>query len=232
EQGQELRLYQPMKLAAIEAIWETEQPASFSLLTIGDLTGKQEVWSIRIPYVMSFLDCNNFDCEIKGVNELQAEYESLYGPNDYVPLMVATYWSFRIMVGIEFVLLLASAFALLVAMRDGPPALLKWLKWMPYLIPLPFIAGVAGWVTTEMGRQPWIVQGLLTTAQGITPHLTAGDVLISLVGFTVLYAALAVMMVRLMYRFARQGTEAALRKSVDVDEPNSTPDLIPVGAQD
>jgi cytochrome d ubiquinol oxidase subunit I len=232
EQGQELRLYQPMKLAAIEAIWETEQPTSFSLLTIGDLTGKQEVWSIRVPYVMSFLACNNFNCEIKGVNELQAEYVELYGPNDYVPLMVATYWSFRVMVGIGFVLLLASAFALLVTMRDGPPALLKWLKWMPYFIPLPFIAGVAGWVTTEMGRQPWIVQGLLTTVQGITPHLTAGDILISLVGFTVLYAALAVIMVRLMYRFARQGTEAALRKSVDVDEPNSTPDLIPVGVQD
>lgn len=232
EQGQELRLYQPMKLAAIEAIWETEQPASFSLLTIGDLTGKQEVWSIRVPYVMSFLACNNFDCEIKGVNELQAEYEALYGPNDYVPLMVATYWSFRIMVGIGFVLLLASAFAILVMMRDWSPALLKWLKWLPYAIPLPFIAGVAGWVTTEMGRQPWIVQGLLSTAQGITPHLTVGDVLISLVGFTMLYGALAVIMVRLMYRFARQGTEAALRKSVDVDEPSNAGDLIPVGAQD
>ena len=73
--GQYMREVQPMKLAALEAVWETEQPASFSLLTIGDLTGKQEVWSIRIPYVMSFLACNNFTCEVKGVNELQAQYE-------------------------------------------------------------------------------------------------------------------------------------------------------------
>ena len=232
QQGQELRLYQPMKLAAIEAVWETEKPASFSLLTIGDLTGKQEVWSIRIPYVMSFLACNNFDCEIQGVRELQAEYEALYGPNDYIPLMVATYWSFRIMVGIGFLLFLASAFALLVVMRDWRPGLVKWIRFMPYLIPLPFLAGVAGWITTEMGRQPWIVQGLLTTAQGISPNLTVADVMTSLVGFTLVYGALGVIMVRLMFKFARQGTEAALKKSVDVEEYHTPGDLFPVGAQD
>jgi cytochrome d ubiquinol oxidase subunit I len=232
EQGQELRLYQPMKLAAIEAVWETEKPASFSLLTIGDLTGKQEVWSIRIPYLMSFLACNNFDCEIRGVNELQAEYEALYGPNDYIPLMVVTYWSFRTMVGMGMVMLFASAFSLFVVLRNWSPKLLKWLKWMPYTIPLPFIAGVAGWVTTEMGRQPWIVQGLLTTAQAISPNLTVADVTISLVGFTLLYGVLAAVMVRLMYKFARQGTEAALTKSVDVEGSISAGDLIFVGAQD
>jgi cytochrome d ubiquinol oxidase subunit I len=227
-----MRLYQPMKLAAIEAVWETEQPASFSLLTIGDLTGKQEVWSIRIPYLMSFLACNNFDCEVKGVNELQAEYEKLYGPNDYIPLMVVTYWSFRAMFAIEFIMLLASAFGILVVMRNWSPNLVKWLKWMPYTIPLPFIAGVAGWVTTEMGRQPWIVQGLLTTAQAISPNLTVTDVTISLIGFTLLYSALTVIMIRLMYKFALQGTEAALKKSVDVEEPISAGDIVLVGAQD
>ncbi|MBK9923755.1 MAG: cytochrome ubiquinol oxidase subunit I [Anaerolineales bacterium] len=232
EQGQEMRLYQPMKLAAIEAIWETEQPASFSFLTIGDLTGKQEIWSIRIPYLMSFLACNNFDCKIQGVNELQAEYEALYGPNDYIPLMVATYWSFRTMFAMGFVMLFTSAFAVLVVARNWSPKLVKWLKWMPYTIPLPFIAGVAGWVTTEMGRQPWIVQGLLTTAQAISPNLTVTNVTISLVGFTLLYGALAVVMVQLIYKFARQGTEAALTKSVDVEEPVSTDAIIFVGAQD
>ena len=231
-QGQEMRLYQPMKLAAIEAIWETEQPASFSLLTIGDLSGKREVWSIRIPYLMSFLACNNFDCEVKGVNELQAEYEKLYGPNDYIPLMVVTYWSFRTMFAIEFIMLLASAFGILVVMRNWSPNHVKWLKWMPYTIPLPFIAGVAGWVTTEMGRQPWIVQGLLTTAQAISPNLTVTDVAISLIGFTLLYSVLTVIMIRLMYKFALQGTEAALKKSVDVEEPISAGDIVLVGAQD
>ena len=232
EQGQEMRLYQPMKLAAVEAVWETEQPASFSLLTIGDLTGKREVWSIRVPYLMSFLACNNFECEVRGVNDLQAEYEALYGPGDYIPLMVATYWSFRIMVALGFFLFAISAFSLYIVLRGWKPNLLRWLKWLPYAIPLPFIAGVAGWVTTEMGRQPWIVQGLLTTAQAISPNLTVIDVSISLVGFTVIYAALTVIMIKLLYRFAREGTEAALKKSVDVDDSSSL--LIPVyvGAQD
>ncbi|MEO8355381.1 MAG: cytochrome ubiquinol oxidase subunit I [Chloroflexota bacterium] len=232
EQGQEMRLYQPMKLAAIEAIWETEQPASFSLLTIGDLTGKREVWSIRLPYLMSFLACNNFDCEIRGVNELQAEYEALYGPNDYIPLMMATYWSFRTMVGMGFVMLFSSAFALLVVMRDWSPKLVKWLKWMPYMIPLPFIAGVAGWVTTEMGRQPWIVQGLLTTAQAVSPNLTVTNVAISLFGFTFVYGILAILMLKLMWKFAREGTEAALTKSVDVADDADPIIALPVGAQD
>ena len=232
EQGQEMRIYQPMKLAAIEALWETEQPASFSLITIGDLTGKQEVWSIRIPYLTSFLACNNFDCEIQGVNDLQAKYEALYGPNDYIPLMVVTYWSFRIMFALEVIMFFASAFALLVVLRDWSPGLVKWIKWMPYTIPLPFIAGVTGWVTTEMGRQPWIVQGLLTTAQAISPNLTVADVTISLVGFSLVYSLLTFIMIKLMYKFARQGTEAALKKSVDVEEPISSGDMVLVGAQD
>ena len=221
-----------MKLAAIEAIWETEQPASFSLLTIGDLSGKREVWSIRIPYMMSFLACNNFECEVRGVHDVQQEYEALYGSNDYIPLMVATYWSFRIMVMIGFILLGVSAFALLVIIRNWSPWLVRWLKWLPYTIPLPFLAGVAGWVTTEMGRQPWMVQGLLTTAQGISPHLTPADVSITLVGFTSLYAVLTVIMVRLMVRFAREGTEAALKKSVDAAEPTQLLAPVYVGAQD
>ncbi len=231
EQGQEMRVYQPMKLASIEAIWNTEQPASFSLLTIGDLTGKQEVWSLRLPYMASFLACNNFDCQIQGVKDLQAQYEKKYGPNDYIPLMVVTYWSFRIMVALGFFMFFVSAFALLVALKNWPPRLVKWLRWLPYMIPLPLIAGVAGWVTTEMGRQPWIVQGLLTTEKAISPNLTPGMVAISLVGFSLVYFGLAVVMVRLMYRFARQGTEAALRKSVDVDESDQAMEIVMVGAQ-
>lgn len=130
-------------------------------------------------------------------------------------------------------MLLASAFATLTAFFKFNPRLLKYLKWMPYLIPAPFIAGVAGWVTTEMGRQPWIVQGLLTTAQAVSPNLTVTDVSISLAGFVTIYVALSIIMIRLIYRFARQGTEAALKKSVDVEIPNTTSGtLIPVGAQD
>ncbi len=228
-QGQEMRLYQPMKLAAIEAVWETEQPASFSLLTIGDLSGKREVWSIRIPYVMSFLACNNFDCEVRGVNDLQAEYEALYGPGDYIPLMVFTYWGFRIMMALGFMMMGISLFALFIIMRNWPEKWIPWLKWMPWSIAMPFIAGIAGWVTTEMGRQPWVVQGLLTTQQAISPNLTVPMVLVSLSGFTLLYSIFTAVMYYLMRKTALAGTEAALTKSVDEAAP-----LIPamVGAQD
>ncbi|MEJ5223936.1 MAG: cytochrome ubiquinol oxidase subunit I, partial [Anaerolineales bacterium] len=182
-----------------------------------------------IPYLMSFLACNDFACEIRGVNDLQAEYEALYGPGDYVPLMVATYWSFRIMVGFGFAMVGISLFALALVMRGWPQGWMRWLKWMPYTIPMPFIAGVAGWVTTEMGRQPWVVQGLLRTEQAISPNLTAPDVAISLVGFTAIYAILTWVMIRLMMRFATQETSLALFKSVDV-AVESAPSL--VGASD
>ncbi len=111
--GQYMFQTQPMKFAAIEAHWETSQPAIFSLLTIGDLSGKREVWSIRIPRVLSFLACNNFNCEVRGVNDIQAEYAAKYGPGDYIPLMVVTYWAFRIMMTIGFLMMLVSAWFLL-----------------------------------------------------------------------------------------------------------------------
>jgi cytochrome d ubiquinol oxidase subunit I len=214
--GQYMAEVQPMKLAALEAIWETEQPASFSLLTIGDLSGKQEVWSVRIPYVMSFLACNNFECEVKGVNELQASYEQLYGPGDYVPLMVVTYWTFRIMMAFGFIMMGASAWFLYATRRkDYENA--KWMKLVPFgALALPYLANASGWILTEMGRQPWIVYGLLKVQDAVSPNLTVVDLWISLIGYTALYGSLAVAMVYLMKKYAIAGPDAAMHESVDV----------------
>jgi cytochrome d ubiquinol oxidase subunit I len=214
--GQYMREVQPMKLAAIEAIWETEQPASFSLLTIGDLTGKQEVWSIRIPAVMSFLACNNFTCEVKGVNELQAQYEGQFGPGDYVPLMVVTYWTFRIMMAFGLIMMGASAWFLYATRRkDYENA--KWMKLVPFgALILPYAANASGWILTEMGRQPWIIYGLLKVEDAVSPNLTTVDLLISLIGYTVVYSSLAVAMVYLMKKYAIAGPDAAMHESVDV----------------
>ncbi|MBI3172950.1 MAG: cytochrome ubiquinol oxidase subunit I [Chloroflexi bacterium] len=212
--GQYMKEVQPMKLAALEAIWETEQPASFSLLTIGDLTGKQEVWSIRIPYAMSFLACNNFTCEVQGVNELQAQYEQQYGPGDYVPLMVVTYWTFRIMMAFGFVMMFLTAFFVWANSR-GDITNAKWLKWVPWMLVLPYLANASGWILTEMGRQPWIVYGLLKVQDAVSPNLTVVDLWISLVGYTVLYGSLAVAMVYLMKKYAIAGPDAAMHESVD-----------------
>jgi len=212
--GQYMREVQPMKLAALEAIWETEQPASFSLLTIGDLTGKQEVWSVRIPYAMSFLACNNFTCEVQGVNELQAQYEQQYGPGDYVPLMVVTYWTFRIMMAFGFVMMFVAAFFVW-ANSKGDITNAKWLKWAPWVLVLPYLANASGWILTEMGRQPWIVYGLLKVQDAVSPNLTVVDLWISLVGYTALYGSLAVAMVYLMRKYAIAGPDAAMHESVD-----------------
>lgn len=215
-QGQEMRKYQPMKLAALEAMWESEQPASFSLLTIGDLTGKNEIWSIRIPYVMSFLACNNFSCGLQGVNELQAEYQQEFGPGDYIPLMVITYWSFRLMVGAGLVMLGVMFYVLYLLWKKWPKKWMKWLKWMPHAIGLPLLANSTGWILTESGRQPWIVQGLLRVEDGVSPNLTNGNILFSLIGFFVLYSVLIVADVYLLAKYARVNPDLEIEESKDI----------------
>jgi cytochrome d ubiquinol oxidase subunit I len=220
---------QPMKFSSIEAHWETSQPASFSLLTIGDLTGKREVWSIRVPYVLSFLACNNFTCEVRGVNDIQAEYAAAYGPGDYIPLMVVTYWTFRFMMTIGLIMILLSAFFLWSYRKPIENA--RWLKWVPWVIVLPYIANSSGWILTEMGRQPWIVQGLLRVQDGVSPNLTTLDLLISLIGYAAVYGSLAAAMFYLMRKFAIAGPDAAMHESVAAGGADGET-VMPVGTQD
>jgi len=213
-QGQYIYESQPMKMASIEALWDTEQPASFSILTIGDLSGKREVWSLRIPYVTSLLACNNFNCQVRGVNDVQSEYQQTYGPGDYVPLMVFTYWGFRLMMTAGLLMIGLAAFFLW-AFGRGLERFV-WLKWVPWVICLPYLANASGWILTEMGRQPWIVQGLLKVQDAVSPNLTGVEVLISLFGFVLLYGILAGADVYLMRKFAIAGPDAAMHESVDL----------------
>jgi len=222
-QGQFVYRTQPMKMASIEALWKTEKPASFSVITIFDLTGKREVWSLRLPIITSFLACNNFQCEVRGVDDIQAEYAGKYGPGDYIPLMVVTYWGFRFMMTVGFAMIALSAYFLWALSHGIERA--HWLKWVPWVILLPYIGNTTGWMITEMGRQPWIVQGLLTVKDGISPNLTTTDLLISLIGFVLLYGILAAADVYLMKKYAIAGPDAAMRESVDL-----TPGVI--GSQD
>jgi len=208
EQGSYVMETQPMKMAAIEALWKTEQPASFSIITIGDLTGKNLVWQLRIPKLLSLIACNNLTCKVQGVNDVQAQYQALYGPGDYIPLMVVTYWSFRFMFGSSLVMLVVGGYGLYVSLKGWPEKWMRWLKWVPWAIALPYIANSSGWILTEMGRQPWIVQGLLKTENANSPNVTAGMALFTLVGFVVVYAALMVADIYLLSRFAKAGPDA------------------------
>jgi len=212
-QGIEVMETQPMKMASIEAIWENDpnDPGSpFSILTIGDLTGKRKVWALEIPRLLSLIACNNLDCEVPGVYQVQAEYEKLYGPGDYIPLMVFTYWGFRFMFYSALLMLGLAGLGVLAVMRNRVEQM-KLLKWFPLAIVLPYLANTGGWIVTEMGRQPWIVQGLLKTQDAMSPNLTSGMVLFTLIGFVVVYAALMVADVYLLTRFAKAGPDATDR---------------------
>jgi cytochrome d ubiquinol oxidase subunit I len=196
--------YQPMKMAAAEALYHTSQPASFSLFTIGTLNGSHEVFSIRIPRMLSFMATANFNSKVDGIDNLQALYSQRYGPGSYTPIIPLTYWSFRLMIAVG---MLAALIALvgLWAVRRGHQPRSRWLLWAVLLLPvLPLIANSFGWIFTEMGRQPWIVFGQMKTAAGVSAG-SAGAVLASLIVLTVLYAILGVIMVKLMIKEARAG---------------------------
>jgi cytochrome d ubiquinol oxidase subunit I len=216
-QGKYVKETQPMKMASIEALWKTEQPASFSIITIGDLSGKEEVWSLRVPYLLSIIACNDISCEVRGVNDVQAEYEKQYGPGDYVPLMVVTYWSFRLMFLSGLLMLLISALALWWALKGFSEKRLHWARWGIWIIFLPYIANSCGWILTETGRQPWIVQGLLLTRNGVSPTSTVAWMLVTVSGFTLVYAALMVADVYLLQKYGKAGPDAAMTESVDVE---------------
>lgn len=204
-QAQILATVNPMKLAAAEALYETANPAALSLFSVIDEKGQREVFSIRIPAMLSFLVYNKPEGEVKGIKDLQIQYERRYGPGNYIPPVTITYFTFRIMVGAGTLLILLgflTAFWVFLRKKDPPPLLLKALMWA---IALPFIANSTGWILTEMGRQPWVVQGLLRTEHGVSIATTGGQVLFSLVAFTLLYAVLMAVTIFLMRKYIRLG---------------------------
>jgi cytochrome d ubiquinol oxidase subunit I len=220
-QGQHMFKTQPMKMAAAEALWETEQPADLSLFTISDETERREVFSIKLPAMMSLLNCNNFTCEIPGINDIQAEYEQTYGPGDYIPPVTVVFWAFRIMVFAGLAMIALAAVALLLVFKkwlDRWPWLLRVLAWS---IPLPYLANTGGWLLAEMGRQPWIVFGLMRTEEGVSLSVSGGMVVFSLVAFALLYGALMVVDLYLLYKYARKGVPAEAEAESPLDERSS-----------
>ncbi len=209
-QGVEVMKTQPMKMAAIEAIYENDADdigTPYSIVAFFDWTGKGETWSLQIPRLLSLIACKNLDCEIPGVNEIQTQYEQEYGPGDYIPMIVFTYWGFRTMFFSALLMLgLGSLGVLAILMKRVDK--MKLMKWFPLAIALPYFANTGGWITTEMGRQPWVVQGLLKTESAMSPNLTPGMILFSLIGFVVIYAVLMAADVYLLTRFAKAGPDA------------------------
>ena len=131
------------------------------------------------------------------------------------PSAGSPYWTFRIMMAFGFVMIAITAFFVW-SNSKGDVTKAKWLKWVPWMLLLPYLANASGWILTEMGRQPWIVYGLLKVEDAVSPNLTVVDLWISLIGYTALYGSLAFAMVYLMKKYAIAGPDAAMHESVDV----------------
>jgi cytochrome d ubiquinol oxidase subunit I len=202
--------YQPMKIAAAEAQWGNCKPCSFSLFQIGggnnDKTPSQ---IIEIPNLLSILATNSFSGGVTGLNQLQREYEQKYGPGNYVPDVFIQYWSMRIMAYLAALILLLALWGGWLLHR-GRFDRSKWfLRLSIWAVLTPFLMNTAGWLLTESGRQPWIVQGLMKTANANSPSVSATDIWISLGAFVLVYIALGAVEATLMLRCARKGLPPA-----------------------
>ncbi len=197
--------HQPMKMAAMEGLWETEQPAGFSMFAVIDQQNRTSKRELRLPYMLSVLAYNNISSEVRGMNDLQKEYEAMYGPGDYLPPVAIVYWSFRLMVGLGMLFILFSIAGLVQWWRNKLEISRIYLRLATIVMFLPLLSNSLGWIVTEMGRQPWIVYGLLLTRDGVSPNVSAGSMLLTTILFTLLYSALAAVAVFLIHRYAKPG---------------------------
>jgi cytochrome d ubiquinol oxidase subunit I len=213
-QGKLMFKQQPMKMASAESLCHSETNPDFSLLTIGTHNNCDSVTHvIEVPYVLPYLAEGKFSgVRLDGVKDLQAQYQEKFGPGDYRPNLFVTYWAFRAMIGLLVFPALFAVVSLWLTRRGGIPHQ-RWVSWFALLtLSTPFLANSAGWVFTEMGRQPWVVVPnptgdqliRLTVADGVSGH-SAAMVVTSLVTFTALYAALAVVWFWLIRRYVVEG---------------------------
>ena len=219
-QGKIMTEVQPMKMAAAEALYETSPQAvgaPFSVLTIGSLDGQHANALIEIPGLLSFLGTGTWDGQVKGINDLKAQYAAKYGATgdptlvdattDYVPNIPTTYWTFRLMVGTGIAAAGIAALVLWTTRRGRAPTS-RWVLYAAITAPLlPVFGNSFGWIFTEVGRQPWAVFGLMTTASGVSPGVSMGEVITSMTVFTLLYGVLAVVEIKLFLAYVRKGAE-------------------------
>ncbi len=196
---------QPMKMASAEALYNSAHGASFSLITIGDLSDKP-IFQIRVPHLLSLIANLSWNGQVQGINQVQAAEAARYGPGSYVPVVWLSYWSFRLMVGAGIALILLSAWGVWLARRRRLGES-RWFRRAALVgIGLPMLANATGWIFTEAGRQPWIVVGLMKTLRGVSAVPTA-DVAGTLVAFLLVYGALGAVDAWLMVRAARRPLE-------------------------
>jgi cytochrome d ubiquinol oxidase subunit I len=236
---------QPMKMAAAEALWDGQSPAPFSVFAYGNVAEGHNTVAIDIPGLLSFLAADDFSSYVPGINDVNKAEQATYGPGDYRPNIPTAYWGFRWMIGFGMTSFAVGLAGLWLTRRklwlapehrtgdDEPPHLvltknrrlgptLSTWYWRIGLLTMgfPLIANSWGWIFTETGRQPWVVYGLLKTSDAVSPTVSTGEVLTSLIVFTALYGILAVVEVKLLVKYVKAGppelTEADLKSPTKI----------------
>jgi cytochrome d ubiquinol oxidase subunit I len=194
---------QPTKFAAMEAVWETQKAAPYHILVVPDTQNERNiVETLAIPKMLSYLAYHDGNAEVRGLKEF---------PREMRPPVLPIFLSFRSMAALGMLFMLLSLIAWLIARKDALESYPLLLKVMLYMIPLPYLANQIGWIVAEVGRQPWIVYGLLKTSDAVSKAITPGQVIGSLAGFTLLYGFLAMVDIYLLTRTAKRGpTEAEI----------------------
>jgi cytochrome d ubiquinol oxidase subunit I len=208
-QGRLMEKQQPMKMAAAEAIYNTERGAGFSIFATGDFTRNPGHLNrnITIPHGLSLIAELSWNGTVKGINQINAAEQRKYGPGDYVPIVGVTYWTFRLMIGAGVLMLLLTVAGLVLVRRRSIDRA-RWFQRAAVAgIFLPILANWTGWIFTEMGRQPWVVFGLLSTNRANSPNVASSDIVLTLTGYIVLYGILIAIGGWLMVREIRHGAE-------------------------
>lgn len=198
--GEYVHHYQPAKFAAIEARWDTQQPASEVLIALPDPSAERNLLAIEVPKLGSFIASGTWDGKEVGLKAFPLEDR---------PPVVIPFFTFRLMVGMGLIMMAVSWFGLLLLWRRKLDDA-RWFLWAAFLsFPAGFVAVLSGWFTAEVGRQPWVVYGLLRTKDAVTPSLATGDVVFSLLGYIAVYAVIYSFGFYYVYRLLRDGPAAA-----------------------
>lgn len=199
---------QPTKFAAMESVWETQKSAPYNLLIVPDVANERNsVETAGIPKMLSLMAFHSGDAEVKGLKAF---------PVTDRPPVLPTFASFRTMAALGMLFMLLTLIGYIVSMRDKLSSSPLFLKFMLYSLPLPYIATQLGWIVAEVGRQPWIVYGVLRTSDAVSKSITPLQVAGSLAGFTLLYGLLAVVDIYLLAKFAKKGPEDDLSTIVNL----------------
>ncbi len=211
--GVEVAKTQPAKFAAMESVWETQKAATYHLIVVPDSDNERNsIEALGIPKLMSLLAFHDPDAEIKGLKEF---------PKELRPPVFITFASFKGMAALGMLFLLLTAISWYLSRKDRLESWPLFLRIMLYSIPLPYIACQIGWIVAEVGRQPWIVYGVLKTSDAVSKSVSAGQVIFSLAGFTLLYGFLAIVDFYLLTKFAKQGPDGPEESAITNTKPSA-----------